>query len=153
MTLDNTPNNSEIVAAMERFHRVWARVADTGHTPQAGGILPALLRTFAQLHRIYAVLYHRFSGEAQKKFREMSRETAQHLRQLQAEYYMQTGQIWTSKKESLPADRRELLRSAILLEQTIAELCSRPESPSHRKLGTAAANRAEAGQKILILCF
>ncbi len=151
--MDNKLYDEKTWEALESFHRVWSRVSGPPLPTKQTDALGDLLHRLRLLHRHYAALSEHFSGDACTKLRDMARETALHLRRLQAEFYIREGTLWKAPKKTLPKERRALLRSAVILEKSIAELCTHPEAATFRDMGSAAAIRAETAQKILVLCF
>lgn len=150
--MEDTIYDTETLEAMESFHRVWSRVSAVP-SPRAGiDPLPNLLTTLWLLHRHYALLAKAFSGHAQP--RRMAQETAIHYRRLLAEHYIREGHLWTPETQPLPRGKRPLLRSAILLEESLIRSCDSANAPELlQKLSAASSVRKAAVKELLITCF
>lgn len=151
--MENTFYDTETLAAMESFHRVWSRVTGPSLPPARSEPFIGLLATLCLLHRHYAVLAGLFSRGPKTTLRHMAQETAQHYRRLLAEFYLREGRLWTPESKKLPRTKRELLRSAYLLEAELIESAGQNACGENSVLINAAIARRDAAKKLLIACF
>lgn len=146
MKLDDTRYDKPTLEALEGFHRVWGRVTGPAQPQPHSRNQEELLSLLHRLHRHYNALANLFHGEHRASLQKMARETARDFRCLQAEHYIREGDFFRPGKTALPKGKRAMLRSAVLLERSLAA-CADGMYPH---MSAAAEARCEKATKLLI---
>lgn len=149
MILDDIRYDKKTIEALESFHQVWSRVSGPALPKQNPDALPELLSHLYRLHRHYAVLVRSFSGDHRNQLQSMAQETARDYRRLQAAFYIREGRLFSPESNPLLKEKRPLLRSAILLESSLAHCAQR----DYNELCASSEARMETATNLLISCI
>lgn len=112
-------------AALEGFSEVWARVRGEGGEAEGSGSELEVLREFIADESCAAAFYEaaaRRFGRFSSRLRAIACEERRHLRALQAEHFLLTGEICLPPASCpLPCGGLRILRTAWLDERSAAE--------------------------------
>ena len=147
--------------SLERFRSVWQRVAVPSQPPETNRMLPpappppeegeqARLHLFlereTELLSLYRALSRRTGNSAAGR---LFSDTQKHLRRLQTEYFLLTGDTLAPPGQKSPAGVLPLLRRAYLSEGELAEQYEAVDTSPLRELYQGRAETARSHRETL----